>query len=56
MPPVQSFTCPHCDGAIERGTLLNFMTVPAGSGEGWQVYVLVCPHCNKSLGSYATPS
>lgn len=56
MPVVQSFTCPHCTNPIARGMQLNFIAVPAPAAKDWAVYVLVCPHCNASLGPYATPT
>ena len=56
MPPVQSFTCPHCEGRIDRQNHRpDYLSISAASARDWTTYVLVCPHCNKSLGTYATP-
>ena len=56
MPPPNSFTCPHCNTAIAHGTAMPHMQVATAKARDWKVYVLVCPHCDKSLGVYSTPS
>jgi hypothetical protein len=56
MPPVQSFTCPHCEHVIARGQLPDFFAfIPVVTTQKWTVNVLVCPRCTKSLGVYSLP-
>jgi hypothetical protein len=56
MPAVQTFTCPHCENRIQRGQLPDYFAgIPVVTTGNWSVNVLVCPHCNKSLGVYSLP-
>lgn len=56
VPYVNSFVCPHCETLIGEDDLVDVARVPAlGVAAAFGVYMLVCPHCNKPLGSYTAP-
>ena len=56
VPYVTSFVCPHCETLITEDDFLDVARVPVlGVAAVFGVFMLICPHCHKPLGTYTAP-